>query len=528
MHTHPQRNLPKPIEAIVKKEEDYKQLNSIQKFFFWIGILSFLGAVGIVCYAFLNEQKPLFEKLIDIISFLLTGVLGLIFSALQVFPNMLKHIRDLMHVSIGIRTFTLLTNILILCFLIVSTSLSITTLTHITLPSEKVVEIGVSLPLSGGDQGNGQSILKGVQIAINEQGNIRGYKISLVSYDDQSNPNNVGDLKKFVDDHPQLAAIVGPFNSGVAAIEIPQTSALSIPLISPANTADCLTIAAAKTKDCDPGKLGAADNATYFRLATVDSVRTRKFAEYLSTLYHTVAIFRDTTVFGDSFAAGFSASWQKINGNSSVILDKSTINADDIATALRELKTIPDIVLFAGTGQSGLLLLNNMQQLPGFSKTAFASAASIMIDSFESYLKNPQSGPAYAIAPVADANCTTQGQAFITQYNIQSGIPTPYTAGGYDATKIVLAAIDATLREGISPPADPSDTTQVTSFRQAIDKNIKSLNKKNGIQYDGVTGNYIFNDQGDVIDTNGTQPDGKVSIYKFDRTSPNWQRASGC
>jgi branched-chain amino acid transport system substrate-binding protein len=525
-HMHPQRKGPKPMEVIRKKEADYKQLSTGQKCLFWIGILSFLGAVILVCYAFWSEPKPFVEKLTDILPFLLTGVLGLIFTAIQVFPNMLRYIRDAIHISVDIHMFTTFTNILFSCLLLAS--LSFTSWSLFKPPATKVIEIGVSLPLSGDDQAEGHLILNGITIAVNGQGEIGGYHISLVPYDDQSNQNNVANFQQFVADHPQLAAMIGPFNSGVAVMEIPETSARSIPLISPANTADCLTLVTAKTQGCDPEKLGAADNATYFRLATVDSVRAEKFATYLSALYPhgTVAIFSDTTIFGDSFATEFSSSWQRTGGT--VLFDKSTINANDYTYALSGLKTIPDMVFFSGTGSAGVLLLDTMQQFPRLSHTAFVGAAPIMIDAFKNYLENPQSGPAYAIAPVADANCTVQGRDFVSKYDIQSGIPTPYSANGYDAAKIVLEAINVTLQEGISPPADPSDTAQEMRFRQEIGKNMKSLNKKNGITYEGLTGDYIFNDQGDVIDTNGTQADGKVSIYKFDQTSQNWQNAQGC
>ena len=99
---------------------------------------------------------------------------------------------------------------------------------------------------------------------------------------------------------------------------------------------------------------------------------------------------------------------------------------------------------------------------------------------------------------------------------------------GYDAAEITFAAIDKTIAEGILPPSDPNNTEQIITFRKAISKNIRSLNTKNGIVYEGTTGSYHFNDNGDITDKNGTKADGKVSIYRIDLVSNRWSNVVVC
>ena len=238
-----------------------------------------------------------------------------------------------------------------------------------------------------------------------------------------------------------------------------------------------------------------------------------------------MAIFRDTTPFGNSFADSISSNWEEKGGK--VILDKSTRSAQEYDQVLKKLDPVPDVVLFAGTGARGILLHSTMQQQESkFLHTAFASTTSIMNKAFmdHSFSMLFQSGPIYTVAALADANHTPEGREFISQYHIKGkGIFMPASASGYDTAKVVLKAI-ARAVDTKDPPTSPTDNAKATDFRKEVGKYIKHLNDANyNMPYRGITGiDYHFNDQGDIIDKNGQKPDGEVSIYKFRTNNHGW------
>ena len=226
-----------------------KKLNSSQKIFLGIGVFAFFGSAGLGVYGnFVGNQviTNLFTSL--------TVSFSLALAALQIFPKLIEWIRQSLRLWV---------NIFIACLALGPLVFSGYSIVVRPPDPVKVIKIGVSLPLSGDDMESGNATLNGITLATDGQKNIEGYTISLVVHDDKGDPNDIDAFKKFIKD-PQIAAIIGPFNSGVAIKEIPETNARSIPLISPATTADCLTIVDKKTQDCDANKLGAAGNATFF------------------------------------------------------------------------------------------------------------------------------------------------------------------------------------------------------------------------------------------------------------------------
>ncbi len=114
--------------------------------------------------------------------------------------------------------------------------------------ANKVVTLGVDLPLSGAETPNGQPTLDGVKLAVKENP-VPGYTINVEAKDDalngkhdpQTGATNIGQL---VTDS-SVFAVVGPFNSNVAQAEIPVSNAAGLIQCSPANTNPALTKGAA-------------------------------------------------------------------------------------------------------------------------------------------------------------------------------------------------------------------------------------------------------------------------------------------
>src|SRR5688572_19717103 len=86
------------------------------------------------------------------------------------------------------------------------------------------VTIGVIAPINGGLTSFGQGINNSVQLAVdqaNEDKAIPGWRIKLRSLDDSSDPLKGAAAAKLLAANKAVAAVVGPYNSGVAEAALP-------------------------------------------------------------------------------------------------------------------------------------------------------------------------------------------------------------------------------------------------------------------------------------------------------------------
>src|SRR5499426_4511169 len=110
--------------------------------------------------------------------------------------------------------------------------------------SKGTIKIASQSPLSGGQSSLGEGIKLGTQLAIEQQSKAlegMGFKVALVPFDDQAKPDvGVANSKNLVTD-PEILAVIGHLNSGVAipSSEIYRDAKLA--MISPANTNPIIT-----------------------------------------------------------------------------------------------------------------------------------------------------------------------------------------------------------------------------------------------------------------------------------------------
>src|SRR5437763_491119 len=145
-----------------------------------------------------------------------------------------------------------------------------------------VIKIATDLPVSGKDESGGKPAENGAHLAVdqaNANHTIPGYTLQFVPKDDVG-PSGAHDpavgkanVTALIGD-ALVAGIVGPFNSGVAAAEMPVANQAPLALISPSNTNPCLTVntaAALCTGSNDVlAQVRPTGNVTYFRITTTD------------------------------------------------------------------------------------------------------------------------------------------------------------------------------------------------------------------------------------------------------------------
>ena len=177
----------------------------------------------------------------------------------------------------------------------------------------QIVNIGVELPMSGGEAPNGVPTLNGVKLAvadINAAGGIDGYKFGVNSQDDAVNGVNnpqqgAKNITTLVND-PSVVAVVGPFNSAVAKAEIPISNAAGLLQCSPANTNPGLTkewggISPLTLRPTHP------DQIAYVRVASTDDYQGLAGAQiaYQDLGARRAYVVDDTTTYGAGLAGVF-------------------------------------------------------------------------------------------------------------------------------------------------------------------------------------------------------------------------------
>jgi ABC-type branched-subunit amino acid transport system substrate-binding protein len=312
---------------------------------------------------------------------------------------------------------------------------------------------------------------------------------------------------------PRVAAIIGPFNSGVAVSEIPVTTRAHLALISPAATADCLTNPRFAEGSCDVATLGTG---SYFRVATSDSVREKALADYLWGSWQEqhpattpkVVIYEESgpkaATFSNSSAERFTEAWMQHTSVAPAVYPLADASGDDdVRVSLRKLTFTPDIILYAGVGSVGPKLYQAAAQLGGFSNAIFAGPGSLENAEYAGYINHSTGGPLYAVDFAAVPPGDTNNGPNLSQFEE----PKLYSAIAYDAAKICLLAIqrvlddqqhsaldNVALRSRIALAAQPFRLGVENSFRTQIVEKMTWLNTQvaGSITYHGVTGTYSF------------------------------------
>jgi len=142
-----------------------------------------------------------------------------------------------------------------------------------------------SLTLSGAAAAQGRAINDGARQALQQAGGMAGGQpIALVTLNDATRqagswtPERVVANSRRVAQDDSALAIIGPFNSGAAAVMIPITNEAGVPVVSPSNTAIGLTRRGAGAEPGEPDKYYPTGERTYFRIMPNDAVQAAALA----------------------------------------------------------------------------------------------------------------------------------------------------------------------------------------------------------------------------------------------------------
>jgi branched-chain amino acid transport system substrate-binding protein len=352
---------------------------------------------------------------------------------------------------------------------------------------DKMVTVGIELPLTGADADGASRIKNGVLMAIddiNASGGAGGYKLQASILDSgtatagQYDPAQAAtNAKKFASD-ASVVAIVGPEMSGEGKAMSPILSAANLATITPSSTNPDIT---------DPkfaGQYRPNGKAVYFRTVTTDAYQGPNMANYMHDTLHvkSVYILDDSGAYGVGMANAYEAQAKKIGMN---VLGHDQLDPKeaDYTTILTKIKGLnPDAVYYGGVAQAGVKIA---KQLYDIEPNVIKGGGDGMVDGgILSGVGFPAIEGWYVTQAtpdvLSDKTMDDWSGRFQKKFN---QTPSAYSVTGYDALLVIADAIKRVVASGKEvnhdTVRDAIQTTQLKTLQGdvAFDENGDVLNK---------------------------------------------------
>jgi branched-chain amino acid transport system substrate-binding protein len=349
--------------------------------------------------------------------------------------------------------------------------------------SKGTIEIGVEMPLSGTDSSQGQPILNGVELAVQNHPTVKGYKLQVKSYDDAvqgtHDPQKGAQNIQAMAGDSKILGVVGPLNSNVGKAEIPIAAQNSLALVSPGNTNECLT---RDDYDCNgaASQLRQGNPNTYFRLVTMDVFQgpASAYYAYQQLKLTKVAVASDNETYGKGIADAFSDAYKKLGGQVVARQDFDWKTTDNFSPFLQRAKDAGAQAIYWG----------------GVTATKSCIPRAQMKGIFDP--KTPyMGGDGIATDHVPGA------KSVIQQYDSKFGKQnrTGYAIIAYDAAGVLIDSISRAI---------DANGGKLPTRKQVVQQLAKTTN------YQGILGPVSF-------DKNGDNKKRVVSIYEYTSSDPN-------
>src|SRR5262245_12079374 len=359
---------------------------------------------------------------------------------------------------------------------------------------QKVVKIGMSLPLTGADADSADAIREGVEMAIeevNQKGGPGGYKLETLVYDSatpaagQYDPAQAAtNYKKFIADSLVVAA-VGPVMSGEGKAISPIISEADMATITPSSTNPDITDPKFKSQYRPKGK------AVYFRNVTTDAYQGPNMANYLfhQVKVKSVYVLDDGGAFGVGIADSFERRAKEL-GIKVLGRDRLDPKEADYKTILTKIKALnPDGLYYGGVMQAAAKLAPQAFEI--MPKVAKAGSDGVYDLSWPQQSGKEAIEGWYCSQASPELVTDPKVEAWVTKFKTtMKREPTNYAITAYNAVLVIADSVDRTIKA-----KKPLNRSNVRDAIQAT--------KMSSIQ-----GAIAYDDNGDI--TNRT-----VSIYQW-------------
>ena len=311
--------------------------------------------------------------------------------------------------------------------------------------TEKTLDIGIDLSLTGADADSAIRMRDGAQLAFdnaNDSGSIPGYKLRAVVFDDgtatagQYDPAQAAtNARKMVSD-PNMVAAVGPQMSGAGKAMAPILSEGDLAIITPSSTNPDITNPKFAAQFRPAGK------PIYFRTVTTDAYQGPNMANFYAETLHvkTVYILDDSGAYGVGLADAFEAEAKK-KGIKVLGRDRLDPKASDYTTALTKIKALnPEAIYYGGVMGAGVKLAKQSYDI--LPKVIKGGGDGVYGPEMLTAAGFPAAEGWYATIASPHLTDSDKAAEFVKLFKAKFGIPPDdYSITSYDAGLVIVAAI---------------------------------------------------------------------------------------
>jgi len=289
----------------------------------------------------------------------------------------------------------------------------------------RTVKIGVAGPMTGSDAKQGQDILNGVKLAVEEwnaRGGLLGKKIEVLWEDDRSDPKEaVAVAHKLV--NLGAVAVIGHYGSSCSIPASVVYYEAGVVQITPSSTNPDLTL--------------REKRATVFRACGRDDQQGAMAAQFVREVLKKkrVAIIDDKTTYGQGLAKEF----EKNLGFAPLAYEHISRGDKDFSAVLTKIKPQnPEVLYFGGYYSEAGLLVTQMRRLG--IKAVFISGDATIEQEFLKIAGRDAEGSYLSYGPPVEE--LESAKKFVEDYRKAYGDIGPYSLYAYDAANVVLRAIE--------------------------------------------------------------------------------------
>jgi branched-chain amino acid transport system substrate-binding protein len=347
----------------------------------------------------------------------------------------------------------------------------------VDIPPDDPVRIGYALVISGPNETLGIDSRRGVEIAVDDKGEVLGHSIELVGEDAEcSAEGGQKALTKLVSD-PSLIGIIGTNCSSAGEPASKIASDAGMVLISPSNTAPSLT---------DPNLTW---NPGYLRTCHNDKVQGAAMAEfaYNELGIRKAATIHDGSPYAEQLQQVFADNFVQMGGE---ITTQEAVNVGD--TDMRPVLTKiaatgPEFIYYPIFIAEGGHITTQAKEVSGLENTILSGADGMISPDFIAAAGEAAEGM-YISGPDLAFN-NPLGQAFLQKHREKYGEEplSAFHAHAYDAADMLFAAIEKVAVQ------DNDGTLHIG--RQALRDALYATK-----DFQGITGNLNCNEYGDCAD----------------------------
>jgi branched-chain amino acid transport system substrate-binding protein len=295
------------------------------------------------------------------------------------------------------------------------------------------IELGTLLVITGPNSSLGLDSQHGVEIALQERGEVMGHEVTLVNEDDGcAAEGGQAGASALVSD-PQIVAVIGTSCSSAAVPAAEILSDKGILLFSPSNTGPNLTN---PDQDYFPFYARTAHNDLIQGAAMAQFVAEEENAKSAATIH-------DGSPYAEGLANAF-ANWFETQYNGQIVEQEAVqVGQKDFKPVLTSIAAKkPDFLYYPVFIPEGAGITQQAREVPGLANAGLAGADGMLSPDFVDAAGEASEGMFLSGPDLSFENEQYENE-FLPTYEEEFGEPAaPFHAHAYDATNIVLDAIE--------------------------------------------------------------------------------------